>query len=142
AAVIAAMSHTANSGINKLKGGQPQAEGWHGQHKGLGNRMDVGDRTALTLKNTGHGAKEGVIMGVSELVLDEKTYRSEGMKPADMIGHIAQSSASMAQMSSMGMHQGDAQGHAEDAAGLSRAKAAERQLSEHGSELSPHERAL
>ncbi|NVB83762.1 MAG: hypothetical protein HOV81_35635 [Kofleriaceae bacterium] len=144
AAAIAAMSHSANAGINKLTGAKP--DGWHGQHADTGNRMDLGDRTAFTLKTMGHGAKEGVIMGASEVLLDEKTYRAEGAKPGEMLGHIAQSSAGMAQMSAGMSHMGDASGLHEKKAGEAameaRSDAATRELLEHGSELKPAEQQM
>jgi hypothetical protein len=153
AAAIAAMTHSANAGINKLKGGGGE------EHDPFAGRdpksLSLAERSQLVGGSMYKGAKEGVVMGGAEILLDEKTYRSEGGKPADMLGHIAGSSANMAQMSAGSAQSGQKKVSVEsgepgallemtehEAATKKRLEAADKELEAHGSDLSEHEKAL
>ncbi len=135
AAAIAAISHTAGAGINKLRGNNGGAGEGPLQHAGLGNRASLGERTTMVGSKMLGGVREGMIMGGSEILLDERSWRAEGQKPGEMLGTLAQSTSTQIGQSASNIHAGEA-------AGYMRAKAGQAQLAAHGHELNPVEREL
>lgn len=135
AAIVAALTHSAGSAIGKLKGGGHADDGWHGQHAKLGNRMNVLDRSKLVAKTMGKGIEDGLVMGGTEILLDEKTYRAEGQSADEFLGKLGNSVSTTMQQNAGNLHIADAAGYARHKAGMA-------ELAKHGSTLSETEKKI
>ena len=139
AAVLAAITHSAGRALHfeKAEGGQGLQDEDEAEleHAALGNRSSLGDRAQAVGKRMIGSVGDGLIQGTAQVVLDERTWRSEGLKLTDLAGSVGGAALDNMKNAATSLHVDDAQA-------VMRVRAGGRELALHGQGLTPAEQQV